>query len=117
MAGIFQRARELSFEQGKALAEGVEGEVAQGLALVENIERDIAESVVQAYERGLHRGESFGKEDGMRTLLFRLLWRRFGPPRVETVERVYRASKTELEAWGENTLDADALEDVFKTAE
>ena len=63
---------------------------------------------------GLERGVRQGRVQGERAVLERLLRRRFGllPPGV--ADRLRRASAGEIEAWADNVLDADTLDEVFR---
>ena len=54
--------------------------------------------------------------EGERTVLERLLRRRFGDLRPDIDERLHKASSTDLEAWADNLLDAETLDDVFGQA-
>lgn len=60
------------------------------------------------------RAREEGRIEGERTVLERLLRRRFGalPPTVGT--RLGEASVTDLEAWADNVLDAATLDEVFE---
>ena len=64
-------------------------------------------------QRAREESQQQGIEQGERTLLRRLLGRRFGllPPNAE--ERIGRASTRDLESWAENVLDAGTLDEVF----
>ena len=61
----------------------------------------------------IQRARDEGRVEGERAILERQLRRRFGllPPGV--VERLRRAPSDDLEAWADNMLDADTLDDVF----
>ena len=48
-----------------------------------------------------------GRQEGERTVLERLLQRRFGVLTPEITEKLSEASSTELENWAENVLDAE----------
>ena len=85
MAGVIQRARE----------EGVQRGMEQGM------------------EQGMQRGMEQGRVEGERAVLERLLRRRFGRLPPATARRLDRASPADLEAWAENVLDADTLDEVF----
>jgi hypothetical protein len=67
----------------------------------------------QGLLQGLEKGRLEGREDGERELLTRQLSRRFGPLDRQTSERLQTATRTELERWADNILDAQTLEDVF----
>ena len=75
--------------------------------------KTMAGIVQQAREEGMQRGVSRGIEQEARTLVRRLLGRRFGALPPGTLERVDRASTGELETWAENVLDAGTLDEVF----
>ena len=62
---------------------------------------------------GLERGVRQGRVQGERAVLERLLRRRFGLLPAGVAERLRRASAGEIEAWADNVLDADTLDDVF----
>ena len=95
VTGFFQRAR----DEGRA--EGIEQGIEQG------IERGI--------EQGIERGMERGRTEGERAVLARQLTRRFGRLPKEAAERLRRAPETELETWADNVLDADTLDDVFRS--
>ena len=61
----------------------------------------------------IQRAHDEGRLDGERTVLERLLTRRFGPLAPSVSERLQEASASDLEAWAENVLDARAVDDVF----
>jgi hypothetical protein len=63
----------------------------------------------EEFERGVEKGV----EKGQRALLLRQLTRRFGALPADITERVARASRQELEDWGDRILDAASLDDVF----
>ena len=62
----------------------------------------------------IQRARDEGRQEGRQVVLERLLRRRFGllPPGV--AERLRRASAGEIEAWADNVLDADTLDEVFR---
>ena len=82
-------------------------------------ESDVMAGIVQrARDEGRQEGLEQGLEQGMeqgRTMLARLLERRFGNLPAETGERLRRASGTDLESWADKVLDAGSLEDVFNS--
>lgn len=57
--------------------------------------------------------ERRGIEQGERSVLIRLLTRRFGSLDEPTTTRLQQASAADLERWTENILDAKTLEEVF----
>ena len=67
----------------------------------------------RAHDEGMRQGMRLGRVDGERTVLERLLQRRFGPLSPAVAERLQNASASDLEAWAENVLDARAMDDVF----
>ncbi len=54
-----------------------------------------------------------GRQEGERTVLERLLNRRFGTLSPEITEKLSEASSLDLENWAEKVLDAQTLDDVF----
>ena len=86
MAGVIQRARDEGMRQGR-----IEGRV-----------------------EGRVEGEQQGRVEGERTVLERLLQRRFGILSSGIAERLRQASTIELETWAENVLDAETLDEVFE---
>ena len=64
-------------------------------------------------QEGLLEGLQEGRVEGERTVLERLLHRRFGTLSPEITEKLGKASSVDLENWAENVLDAEKLEDVF----
>ena len=71
------------------------------------IERHKAEGRAEGLEQG--------RVDGERAVLERLLLRRFGALSPEVEDRVAKASASDLEAWADNVLDAETLDDVFNS--
>ena len=69
--------------------------------------------VQRARDEGHDEGRVEGRVEGERTLLQRLLRRRFGLLTPEAAARVERASIPDLESWAENVLDAGTLDEVF----
>ena len=63
-------------------------------------------------ERGIERGRT----EGERAVLARQLQRRFGQLPPEAAERLERAPETQLETWADNVLDAETLDDVFRSS-
>ncbi len=88
MAGMIQRARDEGIRQGRD----------EGMRV------------------GRDEGIREGRVDGERTVLERLLRRRFGRLSAAVADRLHQASATDLEAWAENVLDARTLDDVFDTS-
>ncbi len=86
MAGVIQRARDEGVRQGR----------------------------VEGVRQGRVEGEQQGLVQGERTVLERLLQRRFGILPTQVAERLRHASTTELETWAENVLDAETLDQVFE---
>ena len=64
---------------------------------------------------GRAEGMEQGRVDGERAVLERLLLRRFGSLSPEVEDRVAKASAADLEAWADNVLDAETLDDVFNS--
>ncbi len=96
MTGFFQRAR----DEGRA----------------EGIERGLEQGIERGIERGLEQGIERGRAEGERAVLARLLRRRFGGLPPEAAERLRRAPEPELRTWADNVLDAETLDDVFRSA-
>ena len=72
------------------------------------------EDTMLTFEQLLRKEEyKKGVKKGQRELLLRLLTRRFGSLPVSVTERVARASRQEIENWGDRILDAASLDDVF----
>ena len=67
----------------------------------------------EGIEQGRVEGIREGRVDGERTVLERLLRRRFGSLSPAAADRLQEASAADLEAWAENLLDARTLDDVF----
>ena len=73
----------------------------------------IARARDEGMQQGMRQGMQQGLIEGERTVLERLLRRRFGLLSPEIAERLSQASAADLETWAENVLDAQALDDVF----
>ena len=58
-------------------------------------------------------GHQRGRMEGERKLLERQLRRKFGTLSSVVDARLSKASATDLEAWGDNVLDADSIDEVF----
>ena len=67
----------------------------------------------EGVRQGMQRGMEQGRVEGERAVLERQLRRRFGRLPPATARRLDRASQADLEAWAENVLDADTLDEVF----
>ena len=67
----------------------------------------------RARDEGIEQGIEQGRAEGERAVLERLLRRRFGPLPPAAVELLQGAPEAELQAWADNVLDADTLEEVF----
>ena len=100
MAGIVQTAREEGIEQG----------------IERGIERGIEQGIEQGVRQGIEQGMQRGRIDGERTVLERLLRRRFGPLSPEVTARLGEAAGSDIETWAERVLDADTLDDVFNSS-
>ena len=72
-----------------------------------------AEGIEQKASQRGHRSE--GRAEGGRTVLERLLLRRFGRLPPEAAERLHQAPAAELETWADNVLDAETLDEVFRS--
>ena len=69
--------------------------------------------MVGRFQRAREEGKAEGHAEGERAVLGLQLRRRFGPLPSEAAERIGTASTADLEAWAENVLDADTLDEVF----
>ena len=82
--------------------------------------KTMAGMIQRARDEGMRMGRDEGiregRVDGERTVLERLLRRRFGRLSAAVADRLHQASATDLEAWAENVLDARTLDDVFDTS-
>ena len=75
-----------------------------------------------AFQRGIELGiqqgeqirEQRGAQKGAARIIQRLLTKRFGPLKAETLTRLQTAPCEQLESWAENLLDAATLDEVFK---
>ena len=85
-----------------------EGRIVAGLT-----QKALDESWREGTQQGMRDGLEQGRVEGERTVLERQIRRRFGPLSPEGAERLSAASADELEAWADNVLDAETLEDVF----
>ena len=105
MTGVIQRARDEGRDEG--MRQGRDEGMRQG--------RD--EGMRQGRDEGMRQGRDEGMRAGRvaggRTLLERLLRRRFGPLSPAVSDRLHGASAADLEAWAENLLEARTLDDVF----
>jgi predicted transposase/invertase (TIGR01784 family) len=81
--------------------------------LKEEQEKDMASIADQLIEKGMQRGLERGRQEGERSVLTRLLERRFGPLPQDLRERLERASLHELDRWTDQVLSAHTLADVF----
>jgi hypothetical protein len=69
----------------------------------------VAEQLIkQGFDKGLEKAL-----EGHRTMLLRLLVRRFGALPEPVAARVATATPAELERWSDRILDAASLDDVF----
>ncbi len=132
VTGFFQRARdegraegiERGLEQGieRGIEQGIERGIERGLeqgierGIEQGIERGIEQGIERGIERGIEQGIERGRAEGERAVLARLIVRRFGGLPPEAAERLRRAPETELRTWADNVLDAETLDDVFRSA-
>lgn len=77
-------------------------------------EEGLQQGLQQGLEQGLQQGLEQGRRVGERSVLKRLLIRRFTTLPAEVLSRIEQAVPEQLEQWIENTLDATSLEDVFR---
>lgn len=64
-------------------------------------------------EKGLEQGLETGRACEARTILSRLLVRRFGPLPAAIESRIQRADIEQLETWADQVLDARSLDELF----
>jgi len=67
----------------------------------------------EGIQEGMLRGRLEGHEEGLRSVLVRLLKRRFAKEARQYESKVLAASLPEVERWLDNILDAQRIEDVF----
>ena len=84
---------------------------------IHQIEEEYAVTYITTAERiGMEKGYQEGMEKGLtyeRTLLNRLLTRRFGHLPSDAIRRLEQADPDTLLLWGEKILDAKTIKDVF----
>ncbi|HWN66293.1 MAG TPA: DUF4351 domain-containing protein, partial [Haliangium sp.] len=81
----------------------------------EDVMLSVAEQLIkQGFDKGLEKGLEKALE-GQRTMLLRLLGRRFGAVPDPIMERVTAATTPELERWSDRLFDAASLDDVFRS--
>ena len=66
------------------------------------------------YKRGLQEGEEKGRQEGERTLLRRIIEKRFGPLPGWAEERLTAKTTAELEELSLRVLDAASLDELLK---
>jgi hypothetical protein len=74
---------------------------------------EIRQQVEEAQQKLRDEGEHKGERKGERRLLLRQMRRRFGELPPATVARVEAAEPEVLDAWGEQVLTAQSLDEVF----
>src|SRR5699024_6463749 len=79
----------------------------------EGIQEGIREGVLRGRLEGRLKGREEGIEEGQRSVLVRLLKRRFAKEARQYESKVLAASLPEVERWLDNILDAQRIEDVF----
>ena len=82
----------------------------ESTAMAGMIQRARDEGKREGRREGLHQGV----ERGERNVLERQLRHRFGLLPASVVERLGRASSDQMEAWADNVLDAETLDEVFE---
>ena len=68
----------------------------------------------QGVQQGVHQGVQQGLQQGQRTVLLRLMTRRFGPLPAAAVARIEHASLEQIEAWTDRLLDAPSLDALLE---
>ena len=86
----------------------------ESTAMAGVIQRARDEGRHEGIQQGIQQGRHEGIQQGERTVLERLLRRRFGPLPPEAAERLRAAPEAELETWADNVLDAGTLDEVFR---
>jgi hypothetical protein len=77
---------------------------------------DRFETWAKQYEqKGLAKGIEKGIEKGEALLLQRLLVRRFGVLPATILKQIAHATTDQLELWGDRVLDAQSLDEVFRS--
>ena len=92
--------------------------------LAERIENWFDEATQKGMQKGMQQGMQQGMRKGMQqgvlkgeaNILSKLLRLRFGALSPKAVERLSRATESELDAWSEAVLSAPTLEAVFEAA-
>ena len=79
----------------------------------EGVQQGMQQGMERGMEQGMQQGMERGRVEGERAVLERQLRRRFGRMPAAAARRLDRASQTDLEAWADNVLDADSLDEVF----
>lgn len=70
---------------------------------------------IDSWNRKLREeGREEGRQEAAAQVLLRLLRLKFGPPAVETEERVRSTDADRLLEWSERVLTAESIEDVFR---
>lgn len=82
---------------------------------LQEINSMLSERVKSWKEDWMERRSAEAREDAERSLLHRLLTRRFGPLDEQTETRLQQATAADLERWADNILDARTLDEVFTT--
>ena len=78
-----------------------------------SIEKALHDGMVKGQEIGLEKGLIKGEQKTLQHTLLRLLQRRFQVIPDWAAERILKGSKTDLEQWLDNVLDAATIESVF----
>jgi len=63
----------------------------------------------------IEKGLQEGRQEGERVLLRRLLTQRFGPLPDGVEQQLHAATVPDLERWADRVLDAQHLDEVFRT--
>ncbi|WP_245232503.1 DUF4351 domain-containing protein [Thiorhodococcus minor] len=77
------------------------------------IDQGLQQGLQQGIERGIDQGIEQGIEQGLARLLGMQIEQRFGALSPEVMERLRRASPSQLEAWGVRVLSASTVEEIF----
>jgi uncharacterized protein DUF4351 len=80
------------------------------------LERERHMPYITSIERmSIEKGRQEGRQEGERMLLRRLLTQRFGPLPDGVEQRLHAATMPDLERWADRVLDAQHLDEVFRT--
>ena len=79
----------------------------------EGVEQGLQQGLQQGVRQGVQQGVQIGVQRGESLALQKLLTRRFGAIPSDIAMRIAEASIEEIEAWFDQAIDGDCLDDVF----